>query len=353
VRADEDVDLALAELAEHLLHVGRPAEPRDHLDANGEVAVPVAERVPVLLREDRRRTEHEHLPAVDGDGEGGPDGDLSLAEADVSADQAIHRARRLEVLLDRLDRALLVVRLPVGERRLEPLEPIALELVRGPLCPLPLGVQLEKLAGELADRSARPRLEVLPGLAAELGQRRHGRVRPDVAGELADLLVGDEEAIFPAEGEMEVVARDAGHLLRVEPEELPDAVVLVDDVVAEPQLGEARERPTQPRVRTGRALPEDLRVGQERDPQLARDEASAGGYDREADTRLGREGIAQLEQRRVDLAEEPRLALGLAEVRERDDDAVSRADETRELVLRLAEAARCDCRPLRLERVCL
>ena len=59
---------------------------------------------------------------ADGDGEGGADRDLGLAEADVAADEPVHRARRLEVLLDRLDRALLVGRLLVREARLELLE---------------------------------------------------------------------------------------------------------------------------------------------------------------------------------------------------------------------------------------
>ena len=93
-----------------------------------EVAVAVAEGVPVLLGEDRRRAEHEHLLAVDGDREGGADRDLRLAEADVAADEPVHRPAGLEVLLDRLDRARLVVGLAVRERRLEPLEPLVREI---------------------------------------------------------------------------------------------------------------------------------------------------------------------------------------------------------------------------------
>jgi hypothetical protein len=54
----------------------------------------------VLLGEDRRRDEHERLLAVDGDRERRAHRDLGLAEADVAADEPVHRARRLEVLLD-------------------------------------------------------------------------------------------------------------------------------------------------------------------------------------------------------------------------------------------------------------
>jgi len=78
----------------------------------------------VLLREHGRRHEHQRLLAVDGDREGGPNGNLRLAETDVSADEPVHRARRLEVLLDRLDRPLLVLGLPVRELGLEALEPL-------------------------------------------------------------------------------------------------------------------------------------------------------------------------------------------------------------------------------------
>ena len=128
VRPDQDVDLALGELGEHALDVRRRAEAGDHLDPDGEVLVALAEGVPVLLREDGRRHEHQRLLAVQRRGEGGSDGDLGLAEADVAADEPVHRARRLEVLLDGLDRGRLVGGLPVRELGLEPLEPV---LARG------------------------------------------------------------------------------------------------------------------------------------------------------------------------------------------------------------------------------
>ena len=52
----------------------------------------------------------------------------------------------------------------------------------------------------------------------------------------------DVEPVVAAEGEEEVVARDAGDRLRLEAEQLADAVVLVDDVVAGAQVGEGLER---------------------------------------------------------------------------------------------------------------
>ena len=97
----------------------------------------------MLLREDRRRREHQRLLAVHRDGERCAYGDLGLAEADVPADEAIHRLRRLEVLLHRLDRPFLILGLAVREVGLEPLEPVLVELEGDTGCASPLRVERE------------------------------------------------------------------------------------------------------------------------------------------------------------------------------------------------------------------
>ena len=281
--ADEHVDLPLGELLQHRLDLRGPAEARDHLDPDGEVAVALAEGVPVLLREDRRRAEHEDLPTVDGDRERRADGNLRLSEADVATDQPVHRLGRLEILFDRLDRALLVVRLAVGERRLELLEPVALDLERRARGSLALRVQLQQLARQLLHRGPRARLEVLPCLPAELREGGCGRIGADVPRQLPDLLVRHEQPVLAAEREVEVVARDAGDRLGVEPEELPDTVVLVDDMVAHPQVGEARESAAEAGVRPRRLLAEDLGVRQEDETELPPDEPAPRRRDRESE----------------------------------------------------------------------
>ena len=306
MRADEHVDLACGEVGEHLLRLGRLPEPRHHVDVQREVAEALAERVPVLLGEDRRRAEHEHLLAVDRDGERGADRDLRLAEADVAADEPVHRPGRLEILLDGLDRPRLVVRLAVGERRLEPLEPLVREIEARALGALALRVEREQLAGELPHGFAGTRLEVLPRLAAELGQRRRLGVGTDVAGELAELLVRDVEPVVPPEGEEEVVAGDAGDLLRLEAEELADAVILVDDVVADPQVGERGERPPEPRVGARWPLAEDLRVGQQHQAEVAPDEPAPRRRDREPHAGVAWQRGAVREDRVLHLAQQRR-----------------------------------------------
>ena len=127
-----------------------------------------------------------------------------------------------------------------------------LEVVRDALARLPLRVERDQLGRELLHRLAGARLEQLPRLAAELRERGRGRVGADVARDLAELLVRDVEAVVAAEREQQVVARDAGDLLRLEAEQLADAVVLVHDVVAGAQVGERLQRATaEARARRG------------------------------------------------------------------------------------------------------
>ena len=330
MRSDQNVDLAFGEVSERLLLLCCGSEPRDHLHAHGEVAVALAERVPVLLGEDRRRREHHHLLVVHRRGEGCADGNLRLAEADVAADEPIHRTRRLEVLLHVLDRALLIGRLPVRERRFELLEPLVSEVVRIARRLLPLRVEREQLARELADRRARARLEVLPRLAAELRERGRRCVGADVSRDLADLLVRDVEAVVTAKREQQVVARDAGDCLRLEAEQLADAVVLVHDVVAGAQVGERLKRAPDARgLRPACALAEELRVGQEDEVQVAPDEAAARRRDGESRLRLLGQRFAALEQRRVDAAQQVLGAQRIAAVRKRDDRRGGRRARTR------------------------
>jgi hypothetical protein len=260
---------------------------------------------------------------------------------------AVHRPRRLQVLLHRLDRSPLVRRLLVRELGLEALDPLVVDLVRHSGARLPLRVELDQVAGHLPQVLARAGLEVVPGLPAELRERRCLRVGADVAADLADLLVRDEDAVLAAEAEQQVVARDARDLLRLEPEQLRDAVVLVDDVVAGAEVGEGLQRAPGRGGRARRALPEDLRVGEQGQAELAPDEAASRGGDREGQA-LGLGAV--FEDARLDAAEHLLLPQRLAAVRERDDDVELLPEEPVQLVLRLRQATRGKRRALRVER---
>ena len=342
--------LPAREVGEDRLGLLRRHEARDHLDAHREVAEALAECVVVLLGEDRGRREQQHLPAVDGDGEGGAHRDLGLAEADVAADEPVHRPRRLEVLLDRLDRCLLVRRLAIGEARLELRQPLAREVVRDSLARLALRVELDQVAGELADGLARARLERLPRLAAELRERGRRGVGADVARDLAELLVRHVEPVLAAEGEQEVVARDAGDGVRLEAEQPADAVILVHDVVAGAEVGEGLQRAPAEATLARHAATEHLVVGQQDEAEVAPDEAAPRGRDGEEELRLLGQLVPRLEHSRLDPAEEVLRPQRLAAMRERDDDPLARPQERGELALGLGEPAGGDRGPLRLER---
>ena len=212
------------------------------------------------------------------------------------------------------------------------------------------GVELEELAGQLADRDARPALEPVPRLPAELGERWRLRVGADIARDLADLLVRDVKPVLAAERKLEVVTGDSGDFTRLETEQLADAVVFVDDVVSGAELGEGLQRATGRRGATPGAAAEDLRVGEQREPELAPDEAAARVGDREHELGLVGELLALVDQSRVDAPQQVLRAQRFALVREGDDGAQASANESAELVLGFGEAARRDRGALRLER---
>ena len=329
------------------------AHARDGLDAHREVAEAVAERLQVLLHEQRRRRQHEHLPTRDRDQERRAHRDLGLAEADVAADQPVHRLLAREILQHLVDRAALILGLGVGERPLEPLEPALLVLVRRPRAGLAHGVQAQQLARELVHGRPCARAQRVPGLAAELRERGRAAVGADVARELGQLVVRDEQPVLALELEVDVVARDAADGLRVEAEEAPDAVLDVHHVVAGPQVGRTRERAAEaPGDRCARgAAPEQLLRRDDGKPRRRPDDAAAQRRDGEDDAGLvraagcpGSSSVAST-RRRAELR-----ALGVAAVRERDDHAQARAHQAEQLGLGLADAAAGQRGPLRLER---
>ena len=136
----------------------------------------------MLLGEDRRGHQHQRLLAGLGGLEGGAQGDLGLAVADVAADEAVHGVRRLHVVLDLVDGLGLVLGLLEGEGVLEPPRELAVGREGEAGDGLPGGVELQQLAGHLDDGLARARLDRLPVRAAELVERRRRAARRRCSG---------------------------------------------------------------------------------------------------------------------------------------------------------------------------
>src|SRR5215212_8929892 len=124
VRSDEHVHLPGPEVGKDPAPIGGQGEARETLDPDGVGSEPLFERPLVLLYEDSSRGEHHGLLSCERRLEGGPHGDLRLAEADVPADQAVHRVWPLHIRLDCGDGRFLIRRLLVGEALLELLLPL-------------------------------------------------------------------------------------------------------------------------------------------------------------------------------------------------------------------------------------
>ena len=115
VGADDDVDRAvgdaLLDRGQLLAGTSREACPILHREA----AEALGEGLGVLARQQRGRHHHRHLLAVHRRDEGGAQRHLGLAEADVAADQPVHRPAGGEIVEHGVDRGLLVLGLLVGE----------------------------------------------------------------------------------------------------------------------------------------------------------------------------------------------------------------------------------------------
>ena len=140
----------------------------------------------MLVGEDGRRRQHRHLIAGVDRLERGAHRDLGLAEADVAAQQAVHRPRALEVLLDRLGGGELVVGLVELERRLELALEVGVGKQRRRLRELALGVELEQLLRHVAHAGAHAALGLAPARAAETVEARLDALDAAVALDLID-----------------------------------------------------------------------------------------------------------------------------------------------------------------------
>ena len=172
VGADDDVDRAVGDAVERRLHFLRRAEARQLGDLDRPVAEAVGEVLVVLLGEQRRRRQDRDLLAAGDGDEGGAQRDLGLAEADVAADQAVHRPRRDHVLDHGVDRGVLVGRLLEAEAGGERLVVVRLEAEREALARGAPRVEVQQLGGGVAHLLGGLAPRLFPLARAELVQRR-------------------------------------------------------------------------------------------------------------------------------------------------------------------------------------
>ncbi len=91
VGADDDVDGAFGKALLHAREFGCGDQPRSLRDLHRIAAQPFGEGLEVLARQQRGRHHDRDLPAAHRRDKGGAQRHFGLAEADVAADQTIHR----------------------------------------------------------------------------------------------------------------------------------------------------------------------------------------------------------------------------------------------------------------------
>ena len=163
----------------------------------------------VLARQQRGRHHDGDLLAVERDRERRAQRHLGLAEADVAADQPVHRPAAFEVLQRGIDRAELVLGLLIGKARAEFVIDMRLHRHFRRFVQMPLGGDLDQFAGDLADAVLELGLARLPAAAAEPVQLDIGVVGA-VARQQFDILDRQEQFGLGGIMQLETVVRRAG-----------------------------------------------------------------------------------------------------------------------------------------------
>ena len=280
VGGDEDVDLAALEIRQHRVGGAAPAEARQHLDAHRPVGEAVAEALRVLLGEQRGRHQHHHLAGGLHRDEGGAHRHFGLAEADIAADDAIHRHRPVKVGEHARDRFALVggflegkavgkglvFELAGAQRR---------RLVRGAA-----RVQVEQLRGHIAHGGGGAARGARPLLGAELVERGAFRAAAGVAVDQVQGVHRHVQAIAVAVFEHQEFAGVAADLHDLESLVTADAVFAVHHrsaglealQVAQDRRRIRRRAPPPPLLACARA--KQLALGEQHELRIAQPETA-------------------------------------------------------------------------------
>ena len=292
MRADDEIDAALDEPVQHCLRFLAGAKARQLGELDRQVGEAVGKCLEVLLGEQRRRHQDCDLLAVGQGDERGAQRNLGLAETDVAADETVHRLAGDEIFDHRLDRPRLIGRLL--ERKtggegfvIVDVEPEGVALARSAL-----GIEVQKLCRGIvcALRGLAFRLVPLP--TAELVQR--GRLGGGAAVAADDVEARDRHVELGIVGieQVQEFVRPVAEIERSEAEVAADAVLFVDDRVADAHLGEVAQHRLDvgpARVAPGGSADDvgvELGFGDERDAALRPEESGVRRADRKRGARV-------------------------------------------------------------------
>src|SRR5690606_23114683 len=164
--------------------------------------------------------------------------DLGLAEADVAADDAVHRLVALQVVEHLLDRRELVVGLLERKLEREALVALVVELVANAAARGAFRVEVQQLGRDVARLLRGLALGLRPLIRAEAVQRRMLRVRARVARDEMQVVHGHVELVAARVFQHEELGQYAVDLEGLQTLITADAVILVDDRSADAQIGQ-------------------------------------------------------------------------------------------------------------------
>ena len=231
VGADHDIDIAVGQPLLDLRQLLGRDQARGLRHVDREPAKTLGEILAVLPCEQRGRHHHGNLLAVERDRKRRAQRHLGLAEADVAADQPVHRPAAFEVLQRGRDRPQLVLGFLIGEARAELVIDMRLHRHFRRFVQMPLGRDLDQFAGDLADAVLELGLARLPAAAAQPIQFDIGVVGA-VARQQFDVLDRQEQLSFGGIMQFETVMRRAADLDGLQSDKATDAVLDVNHEIA-------------------------------------------------------------------------------------------------------------------------
>ena len=231
MRADDNIDGAIGQALARGLGLARGDEARKAADVERKALKALDEIGVMLARQQRRRCDDRDLHARHRGDERGAHRHLRLAEADIAADQPVHRLARGEVLEHFGDDALLVLGFLIGKAVDKARIDARLDLGDIGGAQGTLGGGLHQLARNRLDAFLELGTSPLPGFAAQLVER-DALAFGAVAGEHVDILDRHIELVAARIGQPHAVVRALADRDRDQPLIAADAMVDMHDQVA-------------------------------------------------------------------------------------------------------------------------
>ena len=240
VRADNQVDHATLQLVEDFFLFGCGLIARDQLNLDRIAREALHRGQVVLTGEHGGGHQNGGLFACKHAFHDCTQGNLGLTEANVTAQQAIHRARGFHIALDFFNAAQLIVGLVVGEGLLELALPDIVVREGEALEASTLSVELDESGGQFLGGCLGTRAGALPVRTAQLVEPYFFRLAAaDVLGNEVERGGGDVQKIGAREGDFDEVTRCAVDHHAFHADVPANAVMLMHHEVAGGQVGVA------------------------------------------------------------------------------------------------------------------